>query len=722
MKDINTSLVLDNDNLIATGSIKVIDYSALIGTVATGSVKVDSYANLVGAKATLNLTVTAYASLTGAVVTVKDVALTEGVEWTAATSNNATATSLASAIDAITGVGATASSAVITVEASAAGKAGNLIGTACDSDGLTVPESHLLGGKNHATVKIGATTLTQGTGFTASVSNASTATSLAAGIHAIAGLSASVDLVDDTLVLIETDAIGADKNVELAVTWDEPSFAGLTTSGATLTGGRDEGVFTIDGTDYEQGTDFTASTDEDTTATSIATITIAGFTIAVDGTDTSKVNITSDTIGTAGNLLITTNASDGVEVTTMTGGADYAYSDVFEYDGETGVTSIESSVKVVGLTLGDTADIVLQVSFDKVTWADAYAYPQFTTDGTADKLVGSVRAFARLQGSVSASATATVTWQALISDQDVEDGATSTVAMATDIATINGKIPAKDTAGADGVSNTKDTTPTSARQSVFNGTTWDRARGDATNGTLVNLGTNNDVTVTSGAITETNSGAIKTAIEIIDDWDNGASDGASVSGDTAHDAVDAGEPVKIGGRASTSTPSAVAGGDRVDAFFDEFGRLHVRNMAYDSGSTSDKVSEVFPLNSQVAITSRVDAVDIAAATNYYPSSSGATMDLYSDLSASGKFIDADGTVTLSLEVTNDEDPATADWVKAYFRDDKNDINVNEITVTDGTVTFAVHAVNCNYKYYRWVVVNDGATNTVILKERVKAIS
>lgn len=34
----------------------------------------------------------------------------------------------------------------------------------------------------------------------------------------------------------------------------------------------------------------------------------------------------------------------------------------------------------------------------------------------------------------------------------------------------------------------------------WNGSTWNRVKGDATNGTLVNLGTNNDVTVTSGTI------------------------------------------------------------------------------------------------------------------------------------------------------------------------------------------------------------------------------
>lgn len=51
---------------------------------------------------------------------------------------------------------------------------------------------------------------------------------------------------------------------------------------------------------------------------------------------------------------------------------------------------------------------------------------------------------------------------------------------------------------------------------VYDGSTWDRLLGNSTDGVTVNLGSNNDVTVTSGAITETNSGAIKTAVEVID--------------------------------------------------------------------------------------------------------------------------------------------------------------------------------------------------------------
>lgn len=54
-------------------------------------------------------------------------------------------------------------------------------------------------------------------------------------------------------------------------------------------------------------------------------------------------------------------------------------------------------------------------------------------------------------------------------------------------------------------------------------------------------------------------------------WDRQRSGGvtgmAGVSGDTAHDAVDAGNPIKVGGKANSSSPSAVSAGDRVEAWY-----------------------------------------------------------------------------------------------------------------------------------------------------------
>lgn len=49
-----------------------------------------------------------------------------------------------------------------------------------------------------------------------------------------------------------------------------------------------------------------------------------------------------------------------------------------------------------------------------------------------------------------------------------------------------------------------------------------------------------------------------------------------VAGDVDHDAADSGNPVKVGGKASNVTPTAVAVGDRVNAYFDTTGHLHAK--------------------------------------------------------------------------------------------------------------------------------------------------
>jgi hypothetical protein len=76
---------------------------------------------------------------------------------------------------------------------------------------------------------------------------------------------------------------------------------------------------------------------------------------------------------------------------------------------------------------------------------------------------------------------------------------------------------------------------------------------------------------------DTDTGNIATSVGVMDDWDNGASDGASVSGDVAHDGVDAGEPVKIGAKAIAygSNPTAVAAADRTDLYANRHGVLMV---------------------------------------------------------------------------------------------------------------------------------------------------
>lgn len=51
-------------------------------------------------------------------------------------------------------------------------------------------------------------------------------------------------------------------------------------------------------------------------------------------------------------------------------------------------------------------------------------------------------------------------------------------------------------------------------------------------------------------------------------------DFVSVGGDTAVAATDTGAPVKVGGKATSSEPSPVSTGQRVNQYFDTFGRAH----------------------------------------------------------------------------------------------------------------------------------------------------
>lgn len=70
-----------------------------------------------------------------------------------------------------------------------------------------------------------------------------------------------------------------------------------------------------------------------------------------------------------------------------------------------------------------------------------------------------------------------------------------------------------------------------------------------------------------------------------------ATTGAVFSGgDVAHDAIDAGNPTKIGGVARASVVTTVAGGDRVDASFDTNGRFltwpyQIRGLAVSASAT-----------------------------------------------------------------------------------------------------------------------------------------
>ena len=101
----------------------------------------------------------------------------------------------------------------------------------------------------------------------------------------------------------------------------------------------------------------------------------------------------------------------------------------------------------------------------------------------------------------------------------------------------------------------------------------------ATNGLAVQLMTAIPAGSASIGVLGANSG-----VDIGDTTiNNTTSNPVPVGGDAAHDAVDSGNPIKIGGRARTTPGAEVSNNDRVEAFFDTLGRMGT--FGYNTPST-----------------------------------------------------------------------------------------------------------------------------------------
>jgi hypothetical protein len=63
-------------------------------------------------------------------------------------------------------------------------------------------------------------------------------------------------------------------------------------------------------------------------------------------------------------------------------------------------------------------------------------------------------------------------------------------------------------------------------------------------------------------------------------------------GNVAHDAVDSGAPLKVGGKAATADPTAVAAADRVDALYTTLGKQVVLPYALPAARVSGVTSDI----------------------------------------------------------------------------------------------------------------------------------
>lgn len=300
-----------------TGIVEVLDYTKLIEATASGSIVIDDYALLLENEAIGGFTITDYSLLEGVTVTVNGVEYVEGVHFDAVSSNNQTATNLAAAINPAVAVNAVADSADVNITAAEAGSAGNAIGLSTDAEaGITVSGETLAGGRDNAVFTVNGTEYVAGDDFTVETDNATTAGNLEAEVDDDTGLATGV--TDNAISIAAASAGSAGNAIDLIYDGDP---GGATISGSTLEGGQDHAEITIGDDTIVQGTDFTAATNEATTAESIKDA-IDGLTGLSATRDGDEVNVVNDAFGAVGKSLVYVGAEGGIALSDslLTGG------------------------------------------------------------------------------------------------------------------------------------------------------------------------------------------------------------------------------------------------------------------------------------------------------------------------------------------------------------------------------------------------------------------
>lgn len=140
-------------------------------------------------------------------------------------------------------------------------------------------------------------------------------------------------------------------------------------------------------------------------------------------------------------------------------------------------------------------------------------------------------------------------------------------------------------------------------------------------------------------------------------------------------------------------------------------------IASDITTDTQKISNQNPTPSYYIPVSLDASTNNTAWTFYYPSSLWDSLDNYKFLSIDYTWIDADGIITMSVEMTNRTAPATTDFKQVFWEDDITWWKNNSRTVNNWTLNSLVSFNNANYSRYRVKVVFSGSTNTSTLDIR-----
>ncbi len=169
--------------------------------------------------------------------------------------------------------------------------------------------------------------------------------------------------------------------------------------------------------------------------------------------------------------------------------------------------------------------------------------------------------------------------------------------------------------------------------------------GDATDGQLVNLGANNDVTVTSGSITATQGTATNLNATVTLTAGTATNE---VVGDVASNVAITANPVSVGGRASSAVPTAVgADGRAVDNWLDRSGGQVVNGRdAHDAARDTNSNPIAIGGNASAAAPSDVSADNDAVRAWFLRNGAQATV-----ITAAGALVGGDATNGLDVDVT-----------------------------------------------------------------------
>jgi hypothetical protein len=117
----------------------------------------------------------------------------------------------------------------------------------------------------------------------------------------------------------------------------------------------------------------------------------------------------------------------------------------------------------------------------------------------------------------------------------------------------------------------------------------------------------------------------------------------TVAGTVAHDSPDSGNPIKVGGKASSSTPTPVAGGDRVDAWLDEYGAQVVRQMSRVASNALNVDEETVTIDTTGMASVTIQTVNSAFSGTLVAEGSvdGSTWRFVQHYSYSGLFVTSD---------------------------------------------------------------------------------